>query len=265
MKLGVVFNVFDGEELLEDAVARIAHFSSYIILICQGVSNHGIENYAGAIECQRLNNLGFVDEVMTFTPDLSQSPYTNELEKRNLGLHVLRKVGCTHFLMMDVDEFYRDTEAANAIQAIKDYDYGVTYCRLYTYYKYPVVQLTPMEEYFVPFICKLTDDVSLGGPTLYEAPLVDPTRRIRPVTNMHVFEQDVLTMHHMTFVRRDLEKKMRNSSACTNKSDMPIILSAYDSFKLGQTIPVLFYKQWWNIRYVEDIFNLMPLVEQWTT
>jgi len=262
MKLGVIFNVFDGEELLEAAVNCIAGYSVFTVLLCQDVSNHGIENKAGSWECERLFLKGKADAVKTFTPDNLLSPSQNELNKRNSGLQELRKAGCTHFLMMDVDEFYSAWKLAGAMAVIEKYDYDTTYCRMFTYYKFPTVQLTPIESYYVPFICRLTDTVQLGGPHVAGTPRVDPTRRV-PAGNFRIFDLDDIAMNHMTFVRKDIEKKIRNSSAFKNRIEVNNIIKQHRIFKLGNPGPVLFYERRWQIQYVDDLFNLMPMVSEW--
>ena len=44
MKLGVAYNVFDAEELLEYSINSIREFADYVVVVAQETSNYGNTN-----------------------------------------------------------------------------------------------------------------------------------------------------------------------------------------------------------------------------
>ena len=63
-----------------------------------------------------------IDEIYLFEPDLNDTsgdnPQFNETLKRNVGLELSKKNGCTHHMTIDVDEFYT---AFNIVEGDKMY------------------------------------------------------------------------------------------------------------------------------------------------
>jgi len=55
MKLGISYNVFDGEELLESSIRQIRNQVDYVSVVYQKVSNFGKECNENLID--NLNNL----------------------------------------------------------------------------------------------------------------------------------------------------------------------------------------------------------------
>jgi hypothetical protein len=83
-------------------------------------------------------------------------------------------------------------------------------CKLYTYFKSPTLRFDTPDGYFVPFIHELKPD-TFAGDRQYPF-YVDPTRRINETD---VIELPVF-MHHFSWIRKDINRKVRNSSAKRN-------------------------------------------------
>lgn len=227
--LAAIYNVWDDDHL-EASIKHIRPHVDEIIIVYQDISNKG-EEYSPS--------LPEADKIIKYEPDLSKKPAWNETRKRQIGLEAANS---THFLMMDCDEFYQDFEKWK-IEAMK---YDSSACKLFTYYKYPTHQLDPPEEYFVPFIHRKTPCKKMGG--LYPV-FADPTRTVNPVGRFLKIEERI--MHHMSFIRKDIGKKFRNSSSVGAYSNWQKHVKTFADYeKTGEM--VLFGKR--GIKIVDNQF-----------
>lgn len=124
MKLGVSYIVFDGIELLEHSIKQIRKHVDYVQVIYQSTSwfGHSIKN-EDLVTLNSLKIKGLVDELTKFqdfvplkdslTNSISKAK-VYEKTKRELGLKSALRRGCTHYLCMDVDEFYQEEQFAAA-------------------------------------------------------------------------------------------------------------------------------------------------------
>lgn len=231
MKLAAVYNTFDGEELLEGSIKQIYDLVDEVIIIYQRVSNYG-ESYEELI--YTLLNIEYRYPKCRFfhyEPDFSLNGACNEVAKRRLGVEKAGEMGCTHFLLMDNDEYYEPEAFSKAKREVAVNDYDATACRLYTYYKQPEYRLEPMEKYYVPFICKLKPNTVIGqGFNVY----ADPTRGVRPVEHFHLFPVGEMAMHHFSYVRKDIGRKLRNSSARPNFGDVKELTESFEQWQPGK-------------------------------
>jgi hypothetical protein len=238
MKLGISYNVFDGEELLEGSLKLVRRYADYISIIYQTLSNlnrpcsPSLESSIFAIK-----KSGLVEELITYRPDFSLSPTENETIKRNIGLNMSRFSVCTHHLSMDVDEYYDPQEFANICKYIDDNDIDLSACGLYSYYKYPFLRLDPPERYFVTFITRIYENSNFITGSYFPV-LVDPSRRMndarcKGLMKFKCFSQDDLMMHHFTYVRKNLRSKLENSSASINFTNIEKVIQHYDNFRIG--------------------------------
>lgn len=233
MKLGVIFNVFDGMELFPYAVSSVRPHCDYITVIYQTTSNRGnttSTDVKGIIK--NLLDFGMIDNSIEYIP----SQYLgapNEIDKRNHGLDSLRSVRCTHLLCMDVDEFYDDEQFKANKKVIEEGNFDASACQMSTYYHDPIYRLEPKEEYYVPWICKMqnTPDFKFGYPSF--PVLVDPTRKL-PHSSCKIFERSELEMHHFSWVRNDIDEKIRNSSAYI-QGDLNLS-TRYKQWKFGDKV-----------------------------
>jgi hypothetical protein len=208
-RLAAVYNVFDGEEWLEQSIRCLRETAHLVIAMVQSVSNVGHKYMGGVEEAERLKALGLIDHIEYFEPRLSIKAGINERAKRNVGLDVARRMGANWFISMDCDEMYRPDEFAEQWDHIREAGYDGTACRLYTYFGRTDLMLDPPEDYFVPFICRLDEATELRK---YPCGFyVDPTR----CPNMPCVEVPIW-MHHYSWIRKDVRRKIRNSSAYVN-------------------------------------------------
>ena len=246
MKLAAIINAWDGCELLTDAIKCIYDHVDLVIIVYQNVSNLG-EDWSPLpeiIHLQKFEKVAF----MEYEPDLEISGSLNEVAKRNLGIEFASMNRCTHFISMDVDEFYEDFGHAKELY-IKSGHRG-SVCRLQTYFKKPTFMFDKPEDYYVPFIHELRDE-TVSGNTGYSF-YVDPTRAINEddVVELPIF------MHHFSWVRKDIMRKARNSSA-SGIIKNSTIFNDYNSPDLGEG----YFLSNWNrrIKVVEDKFGLSHL------
>lgn len=206
MKLAAIYNVWDGVELLRGSMLRIKDEVDYFIIVHQKISNYGEEyNPLSDVDLSDFDNVIFYE----FSPYLSFSAAKNETLKRNEGLTIAKlRTDATHFLHLDCDEYYQDFKSAKQ-QFINSGAKG-SVCKMLTYFKTPTLRLENPDNYYVPFIHQLNADTEAGRD---QYPFyVDPTRRIN--------ETDIILldefMHHFSWIRKDIERKVRNSSAKSN-------------------------------------------------
>ena len=154
-------------------------------------------------------------------------------------------------MLMDCDEYYVTDDLRRAQARVIADGYDSSACRLYTYYRSPRYRLVPMEGYYVPLIHDIRLDLSGTYPVL-----VDPTRR-SPGERFHAFDESELVMHHYSWVRRDIGKKLRNSSARLNwDARIPEFVSQWLSFVPGR--PIAYYAGHSAVE-VEDLFGIGEL------
>jgi hypothetical protein len=232
MKLGVSYNVFDGEELLEGSIKQIRSEVDYISVVYQTTSNFGDkcdDNLISLLE--DLKNRNLVDEIYEYKPTVHNGS-GNEINKRNIGLELSKKNGCTHHMSMDTDEYY-DTEQFKFLKKIVfDNNYDSSACQMVTYYKEPIYRLEPKETYYVSLIYKIREGIyfnNVGFPVL-----VDPTRRMN-CGNCKLFTRNEIEMHHLSYVRKNISKKMNNSSAKINfQNAIPMLTEYFNNWEFGK-------------------------------
>ena len=255
MKIGVSVNVFDGEELLENSIKSIRDNVDYVSVVYQTVSNFGNPCDEGLVPLlEKLVKDGLVDEIFEYKPKINKGGHVNEITKRNIGLSLSEGAGCTHHMAMDSDEFYTDEQFKYMKTVMVDGDYDSSSCQMTTYYKEPIYRLDPKEEYYVTLLFKIRQGVEfvMGHPFPV---LVDPTRRMLP-GNSKVFTREEIEMHHMSYVRKDIRKKLQNSSASPNFRNIDKIVDYYDKWEFPKQglmggAPDKLY----NIVKVDKLFN----------
>lgn len=209
MILGISYNVFDGEELLEGSIMKIRELVDYVSVVYQTTSNFNKKNDKVELVVQDLLTRGIIDEILKFEPK-NVTGYNNEIVKRNLGLQLSKKNLCTHHMSMDADEFYLPEEFKWMKNHLGEHDGA--YCKMQTYYKSWGYQLDPPEEYYVSTIQKIKP----GSQYIFQYPspvLVDPTRRMNKIVKPIIFRRDEIQMHHGSYIRENLRSKLENSSS----------------------------------------------------
>jgi hypothetical protein len=259
MKLGVSYNLFDGEELLEKSILSIRENVDYISVVFQMVSNLGdICNPEIKNQLIELKSKGLINDFYLYIPTLHNSPHYNEITKRNIGLELSKLNNCTHHISMDTDEFYLDKEFKFLKEEMITNDYDSSCCQMQTYYKEPIYQIFPPEEYYVSLIFKIREGIQFEYATSFPT-LVDPTRRMFP-DNCRIFSREEIQMHHFSYVRNDIRKKFNNSSSINDiKNNIDIVSSYWDNYifpnkALWATASNKIIE--FNINKVENIFKI---------
>ena len=249
MRLGVSYSVFDGEELLESSIKSIRDNVDHISVMYQTTSwrnNPAKEDLVDTLSDLLKKNLvdSLVDVTTHFPPcpqdwiEANEGPKFYEIFKRNLGLMHSEFAGCTHFMSMDADEYYKEADFKYMKETIEDNDIDGAVCPIVNYFKDPTFQMTPRKKnYFVSTIYKVDDFRRFG--MKHNCPVaVDPTR-IMPSQKWHIFDSLEVEMHHMSWIRKDILMKFKNSSAneSVNSTKLDEFAKAFKKYKVGEMIP----------------------------
>lgn len=298
MKLGVCYNVFDCEELLESSIKSVRNQVDHICVVYQTTSNFGEKSNPYLIKLlNHLKSKKLIDSLIDYQPkiftkkekynlcaetshelqndtDKRHVPdqFCNELTKREIGRKDCLKHGMTHFLSMDCDEFYKESELTYAKKFIFDNKIESSVCRMRIYGKYPTIEYLMDNQNAVPFIHACREDKPFKLATEY--PMVDysispphpialdPTRKLSNfrINTYHFFSRDKIEMHHMTFVRKNIEKKLRNTSNKNDYGQVTDFLKQWNEIK-PDTLKVLHPHQharkiFTNAVLVNNIFNV---------
>lgn len=257
MKLGISYNVFDGEELLEKSIRQIREHVDYISVIYQKHSNYGNPVTPECLETlQKLYDEKLIDVLHEYGPTLKNGAHWNEIMKRNVGLYYSKVNGCTHHMSMDTDEFYVTEQFAEMKKIVEKGNYDSSACQMSTYFKYPTHRIDPKEDYYVSLIYRIRNGVDFvfGHPFPV---LVDPTRRMNP-GKCKIFTRDEIEMHHMSYVRKDIASKVNNSSAKVNFSSViPEFIDRFNNWKEGEKGILLgLPPREYDLVKVENIFDI---------
>lgn len=216
MKLSASYNLWDCEYLIEESIRQIRCEVDYISIVYQTVSNFGRYNDFDYLKFLiRLLNDGLIDDFESYKPNITLPPQANEIIKRNIGIKMALKKGCTHHISMDSDEFYLPSQFKNAKELIISENLNSTSVGIQTYWKSAMFRFREPENYMVSFIDKINDKSAY----YYNAPyycMVDPTRRIGKAVdsgNYKILPTSLVEMHHMSYVRKDIMQKYINSSS----------------------------------------------------
>lgn len=259
MKLGVTYNVFDGIELLEPSIKSVINSVDYINIVYQTISNYG-EFYDNLDLLNKLKNDGLINKLIHYKPNIQLSPKQNETIKRNIGLDDLRDNNCSHFMNLDVDEFYKTNELDYAKDIILKNNYDATIVQNIRYYKYPTVEILNFLNGYVDFAPLIySTKYNLGS---YGWSLVDPSRQIN-IKNVHTFSVDEVVMHHMAYIRKDIRKKFNNKSSKGNfNSNLTKTIECFDKYIIGEDIILMFQNKeyFMKVKIVDDYFNISKYV-----
>jgi hypothetical protein len=219
MKLGVAYIAFDGTELLEHSIRQIRNNVDYICVLYQKrswfghpISKEDLQN----LELLKKSNL--IDDLIDFdrfipvrganTKNIKKVKHY-ELQKRQFGLNVCLNKGCTHYLCMDVDEFYESSEFKRAKREIEINDYDITAVKFINYVNLPTIH-RGFDSSHVPFICKINPAAKMTSNFFVR---VDPTRGIKNGgKKSHQFNKSEIKMHHMETVRKNLTVKYASTT-----------------------------------------------------
>ena len=251
--LGIV--AFEGTEHLANIITEFRDIVDYVVIGLQRKSYHGDPiDETDLNEIFRLKDEDhLVDNVLEVVLDTSKEPRVQETDKRNMILQDMENHGCSHGIVIDSDEYYTHKSLLRAIQEIDENDYEMTYCQYINYYAdYKHFLVYPFKDgMYVPFISKTKYRHSFE---CIDFPLPsDPTRRfVRPFDRIdrvklpngqlmdqkhytveyHIFPWEVVKMHHLSWLRADMRKKINNWSSKTCFKDYNnLIDKAIDTYE----------------------------------
>lgn len=265
-KLGLGIIAFEGTELIAQCVMEIRDLVDYVVVGFQKKSYAG-ENCDpnDEYEVRKLKDEGIIDEILFIETNHQDFPRIQETEKRNKIIDDLKAHGCTHQLIIDSDEFYSHDSFAKAKKKIYDENIEISYCRYVNYFHdYTHYLVYPFKDgTYVPFIAKIDYKFSWQS-TDFDKPS-DPTRRyvrpkeiyidketkqpilkevkkengevvkvpmIRYRVENYVFEWSELKMHHLSWLRNNIRKKMNAwSSKSYFKNYLEIIDKSAEKFE----------------------------------
>lgn len=212
MRLAAIFNVWDDWDMLGYSLKNITPLVDGVIIVASDYSNFGERSQIPESFWQN-------KDIYIREPQFKNNPRASETDKRNYGLEIAKRLSYTHFLTCDSDEFYEHEPFLKAKERFHvEPNLKGLVCNCQTYFGSP--QLTiGLDTTLVPFIHKLTPTIrhefNKNYPFAWEgkAIRIDPTRSLNIQSGV---ERTDLVMHHYSWVRKDYQKKIRNSTARAN-------------------------------------------------
>lgn len=253
MRLAAIYCVWDDWQLHVESYTNMIGLVDGIILIASEKSNFGEKSPIYFMP-------SLAGDTFIYNPDLDLPPVQNERNKRNYGLQKAKELGYTHFLMMDADEFYEPEPFLKEKERFLNPDLLGLVCGLKCYFRTPT--LTIPDKTLVPFIHKLTPELKFEWNTRYPFAFegvkreirIDPTRQLN--INSGVEWSDI-TMHHYSWIRKDIRKKIRNSTARQNIENSTIVKD-YLNAKPG------YYCEFYHatLEECENLFNIPDIIDE---
>lgn len=220
MKLCAIYNVWGDYDLLEHSVSNILPFVDCVVVIYSIKSNYGETFDTDAHESFCYKNYSLKRNVQSHPrePQFSH-PMNSETDKRNYGLKIAREQGYTHFLMMDADEFWNPIDFQKAKDRFHvEPDLQGLVCQTQVFFKKPTLTIG-LDTTLVPFIHKLTPTIKHEFNKRYPFAWQGHQIKIDPTRSLNIdsgVKMDEAVMFHMSWVRKDYAKKIRNSTARAN-------------------------------------------------
>ncbi len=276
MKLGVSYNAFNGCELLEYSINQIRNLVDYIVIVYQIVSWFGDKKiYDKDLEILKdLKNRNIINDLILFEIiEPAKNQYESQIlesKKRNLGRDYCIKNECTHFLDMDVDEFYINYQFEATKNYIEENDIPYTIVEYINYFKLPIYQSIRNHNNirYVPFICKIFNNENIiidsNNFFIYETFIsVDKTRFYNTCEIKFLFDYNTIMMHHMTGVRKNLEDKFFSYSGRNMKIERNV-KHLSDSIKNLKDANLNFNKQFEDLLFfnhlaIEKVDNIFSI------
>jgi len=264
-KLGIAYNIFDGEELLPYSLKNLRPFADYIVVVYQTTSNFGNENPKLKETLFKLKDEKLIDELIFYTPDFFYNNdgsldltngRNNELKKRNLGLEACKVKKCNIFMCLDCDELYDHTQFGWALKEFIQKGYDTSFTQLLTYYKLPTMELNPPENYYAPLFYKIKKDTKFEFISDDVCPVhIDYTRRIK-FKYSKIYTRQEIQMYHYSYVRNSLDSKIQNSSAQSDDKTKFAVKFSFDTWQSKEEGALLLGMQKFGLKEVDNKFNI---------
>lgn len=268
-KLGLGIIAFEGTEHIKNITYELRDLIDWIVVCLQKFSYDGsryIEE-TDVNEVEHLKHCGLIDEIIWFessntyddVKDKASIPRRIETDKRNFVLNHLQNKNMSQALVIDSDEFYEHDDFANAKKIYDENDnFHVSYCEYINYYRdYEHVLVWPFRSY-VPFITDIEYRFSFDSGS-FDRPS-DPTRRynIPGKGSFFIYPFNIVKMHHLSWIRIHIEKKISVWSAKKyfEKDSQELekrILDRYYNYQDGQNAYITF-----NVPQFQVVVNRLP-------
>lgn len=220
MKLASIISTWaDTICLLPYCIANHLKFSDAVIVVWSQMSNHWNKNDA---VLEFILKSSYDDRVIfeQLEPARHLQPLANETRKRNQGIDIARRKGFTHFILADADEFYlHDEMNAEKEKFSNPYLNGLVH-PLKVYIGKPTYWTN--DHTLVAGIHKLDPTLFCGTFPAYPFAFdefghahIDPSRRLPFLKGI---EMSTVYMHHYSYVRKNIDLKIGNSSANLKRS-----------------------------------------------
>jgi hypothetical protein len=215
----------DTLSLLPKCIENHLQFSDGVIVCWSTTSNHGVrdDRMLQFVVTQLYDRVLFhqIEPVL----GRKDSQLMNETRKRNSGIEVAKREGYTHYIVADSDEFYIPEEVKVAKTEFNDSNLNglVSYIRVFV--GKPTLWCVDPNT-VVPFIHRLTPKTYVGNfreyPYTYKATgiaQIDPSRRVNEI---HGIRYSTVEMWHYSYVRENIDMKIKNSTAKLHKMERAI-------------------------------------------
>lgn len=219
MKLAAIFNVWADWDWLNISVNHISPVVDGIIVIWSEKSNYGevCEPYPMLAVWGTVTS-PIVVHVYRKEPALIH-PMHEETARRNFGLQKARELGYTHFLSIDCDELYDPEQFHKEKQRFIDNpNLAGLVCASQVYVKSPTLTIG-LDTTLVPFIHKITPTLKHSFNRMYPFSWDKGQIKIDPTRSLNIdrgVEWSPIVMDHYSWVRSDIARKVRNSTAKAN-------------------------------------------------
>jgi hypothetical protein len=244
MKLAACLNIWaDSVELLPYCVQNLINCGvDGIIIVWSEQSNYGeiAKDYIPVLPMWE----GQDTRVHIFQREpVFHHPMNSETDKRNYALDQAKRLGYTHFLTMDQDEFYEPAKFKKVRNYIEATGVKGIVCPSRVYFKSPKLTIGK-DTTLVPFIHEIQPGIRHEFNRRYPYAWDDRTIRIDPTRSLSIisgveYTEEVM-LEHYSYVRKDIKMKIRNSSAKAN-IERSTLLNDYEQAKEG--FYVEFYKK----------------------
>lgn len=235
MKLGLLYTFWTGDDLqmLLDSIDNHKSSVDKIVVCYQTKSNkgefHKSDEFLDAMRDKAL--------VIYYEPDLMINTKANERRKHNEMIEISNHLGCTHFIMAAADHFYSPEMIETGKQIMLESNYDLIVTRMKTFYKNKNWRMEPLENYFMPFIHKLSINTEISISAKYPV-VVDPAVKVNTSKNIYIMPDDQGLMNHYSMIRVDIQKKFRNAAASIRWTNEQIkeFINEFNDAKVGDSI-----------------------------
>lgn len=220
IRLASIINVWaDCLCLLPFCIQNHLQFCDGIIIIWSQHSNHGVKSDA-ILEYILANGHDSRVRFNQKEPQKGKPPLFNEMMKRNCGIMLAKGANYTHILTSDADEFWDEDVMDHLKTKFENNSLNGFVHPLNVFIKLPTLWCN--DHTLVPGIQKLTSDFKVGSfkdyPYAYDVAgkaHIDPSRRPNTLTGI---AYSPAPMAHMSYVRKNIDLKIENSSANLKRS-----------------------------------------------